>query len=59
VNILRENAAIKPENLTAAGRGEYAPVASNETAEGKAKNRRIEVILTPKLDEISRLLNDI
>lgn len=58
VHILRENAAIKPENLTAAGRGEYAPVASNDTADGKAKNRRIEVILTPKLDEISRLLND-
>ncbi|EGV42304.1 cell envelope biogenesis protein OmpA [Bizionia argentinensis JUB59] len=59
VNILRENASIKPENLTAAGRGEYAPVATNDTADGKAKNRRIEVILTPKLDEISRLLNDI
>ena len=59
VNILRENPGINPENLTAAGRGEYAPVASNETAEGKAKNRRIEVILTPKLDEISKLLNDI
>jgi len=59
VNILRENATINPENLTAAGRGEYAPIASNETAEGKAKNRRIEVILTPKLDEISKLLNEI
>jgi chemotaxis protein MotB len=59
VNILRENASINPENLTAAGRGEYAPVATNDTAEGKAKNRRIEVILTPKLDEISKLLNDI
>ena len=59
VNILRENASINPENLTAAGRGEYAPIASNDTAEGKAKNRRIEVILTPKLDEISKLLNDI
>ncbi|NRD19139.1 OmpA family protein [Winogradskyella eckloniae] len=59
VNILRENNAIKPENLTAAGRGEYAPIASNDTSEGKAKNRRIEVILTPKLDEISKLLNDI
>ena len=59
VNILRENGSINPENLTAAGRGEYAPIASNDTAEGKAKNRRIEVILTPKLDEISKLLNDI
>ena len=59
VNILRENEAINPENLTAAGRGEYAPIASNDTTEGKAKNRRIEVILTPKLDEISKLLNDI
>ncbi|MGZ0015602.1 OmpA family protein [Yeosuana sp. AK3] len=58
VNILRENAAINPENLTAAGRGEYAPVATNSTPEGKAKNRRIEVILTPKLDELSKLLND-
>ncbi|WP_282041542.1 OmpA family protein [Winogradskyella flava] len=59
VNILRENASINPENLTAAGRGEFAPIASNNTTEGKAKNRRIEVILTPKLDEISKLLNDI
>lgn len=59
VHILRENTAINPENLTAAGRGEYAPVATNDTPEGKAKNRRIEVILTPKLDEISKLLNDI
>ena len=59
VNILRENANINPENLTAAGRGEYAPIATNDTAEGKAKNRRIEVILTPKLDELTKLLSDI
>ena len=58
VQILKENSAIIPGNLTAAGRGEYAPMATNETNEGKAKNRRIEVILTPKLDEISKLLND-
>lgn len=58
VNILRENPSINPENLTAAGRGEYAPITSNETSEGKAKNRRIEVILTPKLDEITKLLDD-
>ncbi|MCX7546356.1 OmpA family protein [Xanthomarina sp. F1114] len=59
VEILRQNSDIKPENLTAAGRGEFAPIATNDTSEGKAKNRRIEVILTPKLDEISKLLNDI
>ncbi len=59
VQILRENSKIKAENLTAAGRGEFAPIGTNSTAEGKAKNRRIEVILTPKLDEITKLLNDI
>lgn len=59
VNILSTNAKVKKENLTAAGRGEYAPLMSNETAEGKAKNRRIEIILTPKLDEISKMLNDL
>lgn len=58
VNILRENSNINPENLTAAGRGEFAPVATNDTPEGRAKNRRIEVILTPKLDELSKLLNE-
>ncbi|MBQ4819978.1 OmpA family protein [Aquimarina sp. MMG016] len=59
VNLLLENSRIDAQNLTAAGRGEFAPIASNETSTGKAKNRRIEVILTPKLDEISKLLNDI
>ena len=59
VNILAENKAINKQGLTAAGRGEYAPLASNETAEGKAKNRRIEIILTPKLDEISKMLNEL
>ena len=59
VEILNQNSQIDPKNLTAAGRGEFAPVAPNTTPEGKAKNRRIEVILTPKLDEVTKLLNDI
>lgn len=58
VHILQENNNINPKNLTAAGRGEYAPVAPNSTTEGKAKNRRIEVILTPKLDEVNKILGD-
>lgn len=59
VTILAENRGINRQNLTAAGRGEYAPLASNDTNEGKAKNRRIEIILTPKLDEISKMLNEL
>jgi len=59
VAILSENKAINKQNLTAAGRGEFSPLASNATAEGKAKNRRIEIILTPRLDEIAEMLKDI
>lgn len=59
VTILAENKRVNPQNLTAAGRSEYAPVASNATSDGKARNRRIEIILTPKLDEISKMLNDL
>ncbi|NNK54720.1 MAG: OmpA family protein [Flavobacteriaceae bacterium] len=59
VNILTQNSGIPKDNLTAAGRGEYAPLAPNSTADGRSKNRRIEVILTPKLDEIAKLLNEI
>ena len=59
VNILEENSQIDKKNLTAAGRSEFSPISSNATNDGKAKNRRIEVILTPKLDEISKMLNEI
>ncbi|MGV8993258.1 MAG: OmpA family protein [Flavobacterium sp.] len=59
VNIITENKQINKQNLTAAGRSEFEPIASNANVEGKAKNRRIEIILTPKLDAISKLLNDI
>ena len=59
VHLLQANSNINPQRLTAAGRGEYAPIASNKTAQGKAKNRRIEVILTPKLEEVNQLLKGI
>jgi chemotaxis protein MotB len=59
VHILKENKKVDPKNLTAAGRSEYAPIAGNDSAEGKSKNRRIEIILTPKLDELNKMLNEI
>ena len=59
VGILGENKNINKQNLTAAGRSEYAPLGSNITADGKAKNRRIEIILTPRLDEIAEMLKEI
>ena len=57
VKLLLRNNKIKAENLTAAGRGQNQPIATNKTAAGKVKNRRIEVILTPKLDKIAALLS--
>ena len=57
VRILK-NKGVNPTQMTAAGRSEYVPVATNSTPEGKAKNRRIEIILAPNLDEISKLLNE-
>lgn len=58
LKLLLKNNSINPQNLTAAGRGKYAPVVSNETAAGKAKNRRIEVVLEPQLDQINKLLEE-
>ncbi len=51
------NAGVAPERVTAAGKGEHSPLTSNETAEGRAKNRRTEIILTPKLDELFKILD--
>lgn len=59
VAILSENKTINKQNLTAAGRSEFSPLASNASAEGKAKNRRIEIILTPRLDAIAEMLKEI
>ncbi len=57
VRILTVEYKIEPTRLTASGKGEYSPRASNETPEGRALNRRTEIILSPKLDEIMKLLN--
>lgn len=59
VNQLLENPNILPQNLTAAGRGQYLPIAPNATREGRAANRRIEVVLSPQLDEIKQIINTI
>jgi chemotaxis protein MotB len=58
VRIMTESGGMEPSMLTAAGRGEYVPVAENDTKEGKAKNRRIEVVLTPNLDQLFQIINE-
>lgn len=58
VKILTDNPGVDPQKITAAGRSEYLPIASNETSEGKAKNRRTEIIITPNLDELMNLLGE-
>lgn len=58
VRVLIRNKEIDPQRLIVAGRSKYAPVESNDTAEGKSKNRRTEIILTPKLDELFRVLGN-
>ena len=57
VQALQNIYGINPKRLTAAGRGEFNPVAGNDTAEGKARNRRTEIIITPKLDQFMDLID--
>jgi len=49
---------VDPSRITAAGRGEFQPVASNKTPSGKAKNRRTEIILSPRLDALYDIINE-
>lgn len=56
VKAILEKNKVEAERLTAAGRADFVPIATNETKEGRAKNRRTEIILTPKLDELFELL---
>lgn len=56
VRILTNNYKVDPTRIVASGKGEWEPVESNATAEGRQRNRRTEIILAPKLDELMRLL---
>ena len=57
VQALQTNYGVDPKRLTAAGRGEYNPIAGNDTEEGKNLNRRTQIIITPKLDQFMELIN--
>lgn len=56
VQALQNDYGIDPKRLTAAGRGEYNPIATNATAEGKTRNRRTQIIITPELDQFMELI---
>jgi chemotaxis protein MotB len=49
-------AGVSPNQVTASGKGEYSPLASNDTPQNKQKNRRTEIIITPNLDELFKIL---
>ncbi|QPH39724.1 OmpA family protein [Pedobacter endophyticus] len=56
VQVLQTKYGVEPKRLTAGGRGEYNPIADNATPDGKAKNRRTQIIITPKLDQFMDLI---
>lgn len=58
VRLLTVDHKLDPTRVTAAGRGEWVPVASNRDADGRARNRRTEIILTPDLRELFRLIGE-
>lgn len=58
VRLLTVEHKLQPESVTAAGRGEFVPVASNRDADGRARNRRTEIILTPDLRELFELVGE-
>jgi chemotaxis protein MotB len=57
VQALQNNFGVDPKRLTAGGRGQYNPIASNDTEEGRIRNRRTQIIITPKLDQFMELIN--
>ncbi|HET8886777.1 MAG TPA: OmpA family protein [Salinimicrobium sp.] len=58
VRILQNEFGVPPERMTAAGRSYYIPVASNDTAEGRAENRRTRIVILPKLDQFFGLIEE-
>ena len=58
VKIMLNNKKLNPLQLTAAGRGEHNPIANNDSVEGRKMNRRIEMILSPNLDDLFDLLEE-
>jgi chemotaxis protein MotB len=56
VQVLQNNYKIDPKRLTAGGRGEYNPIATNDTPDGKARNRRTQIIITPELNQFMDLI---
>ncbi|MCJ8211074.1 OmpA family protein [Mucilaginibacter sp. RS28] len=56
VQSLQNNYAVDPKRLTAGGRGEFNPIADNSTEAGRARNRRTQIIITPKLDQFMDLI---
>ena len=58
VKVLLKNPTLNPLQLTAAGRAEFVPIGSNKTSAGRAGNRRIEMILSPNLDDLFELLDE-
>ena len=57
VRLMLQNKELSPERITGAGRSEYLPIDTAKTAEARQKNRRTEIILTPKLDELIRIID--
>ena len=57
VQYLQNNYGVDPKRLTAGGRGEYNPLATNSTEVGKQRNRRTQIIITPKLDQFMDLID--
>jgi len=58
VQALQNDYGVNPKRLTAGGRGEYNPLVSNDTAAGKNRNRRTQIIITPKLDQFLELIDE-